>query len=451
MTGQQKRILVVDDEPLIAESLREALTKWEFEVTLTLAGDQAMQHLSRSGFDLVLTDIRMPNVTGMEILERVKHTSPATGVIIMTAYGTVEQAVQAMKIGAFDYLTKPFELDEVRRALKNFFRTRSIAGEVPFQNQPPPVFIGQSQRLQRVFEAVDLAAQCDAPVLIESESGTGKEVLASLIHHQSARRSKPYLKVNCAAFPENLIESQLFGHERGAFTGALRTTKGVFEAAQGGTLLLDEITEMSPHLQAKLLRVLQEGEITRVGSNQPIQTDVRVIATSNRDVQQAIESGAFREDLFFRLNVISVKIPPLRERLDDLPLLVQHFVEKFSQKYGRNIPGVDARAVDFLRSYHWPGNVRELENLVHRCVLSCPEGRKIGLTHVRNSAALHPREETLCSFGGDMSLEEAEKHLIRATLERHNYHKTRTAQILGITLKTLRNKMLQYGLESANA
>jgi transcriptional regulator with PAS, ATPase and Fis domain len=294
-----------------------------------------------------------------------------------------------------------------------------------------------------------MAFESDAPVFIQSEHGTGKELIASAIHYNSERKAKPFLKINCASIPEHLIESQLFGHEKGAFTGAVRAFRGVFEEADGGTLLLDEITEMPTHLQAKLLRVLQEGEFTRLGSTQTIQTDVRIVATSNCDVQKAIEEERFRQDLFFRLDVLSVRIPPLRERKTDIPLLCDHFIGLFAGKYSKEISGIDTAAIDFLTGYDWPGNVRELENVIQRSVLSCRNTDIITLDHILPHWPnnLNENTDSDMSMGEDLSIDEMEKRLICSTLKRHNYHKTRTAEILGVTLKTLRNKIVQYDLK----
>jgi DNA-binding NtrC family response regulator len=455
MDATMKKVLVVDDDPLIGMSLKEALNKWNFDVTLIQEGDRAIRQIGNHVYNVVLTDIRMPDVTGMEILEKVKKVSPYTGVVMITAYGTIDQAVEAMKKGAFDYITKPFDLDKIRKCLVNYFRKEEVTNRVGragnnFKvNQSLSQFIGQNSRIKELFETLKIAYASDAPVFIQSESGTGKELIASIIHHNSRRKGKPYLKLNCAALPENLIESQLFGHERGSFTGAIRTFKGVFEEADGGTLLLDEITEMPTHVQAKLLRVLQEGEFTRVGSNEPLHTDVRIVATSNRDVQTAIDGGSFRQDLFFRLNVIFLHIVPLRERKDDIPLLCGHFLKKYCSKYSKKINGLSQEVLQHFYDYPWPGNVRELENVIQRCVLICKDNEKIDVKHVFNSWLIGRKEiPQEIMTNEDISLEEMEKRLILSTLKRHNYHKTKTAEILGVTIKTLRNKMLLYGLYS---
>jgi DNA-binding NtrC family response regulator len=423
----RKKILVVDDEPLIGSSLEEALQKWNYEATIIDEGERALNHLMDHSYDMVLTDIRMPNVTGMEVLEKVKENFPATAVVMITAYGTIDQAVDAVRKGAYDYITKPFSLDALRLRLEKYFRSQELEQEN--RNLRKAIqekyslngFVGQNRKVKELFETLEIAIESDAAVFIQSENGTGKELIASAIHYNGPRASKPFIKVNCASIPENLIESQLFGHEKGAFTGAIRKFKGVFEEADRGTLLLDEVTEMPTHLQAKLLRVLQEGEFSRVGSTQVQKTDVRVIATSNCDVPQAVDEGNFRQDLFFRLNVISVSIPALRERKDDIPLLCEHFIKKYSEKYSKDVQGVDEDVLNHFYNYAgcWPS---------------------------RNTT-----EETQSIANEDLTIDEMEKRLIASTLKRQNNHKTRTAEILGITLKTLRSKILQYGLEESRA
>ncbi|TDI83002.1 MAG: sigma-54-dependent Fis family transcriptional regulator, partial [Caldithrix sp.] len=341
-----KRILIVDDEPLIGTSLQEALRRWKFDVTLFHDGKEAIKQIEREPYDMVLTDVRMPKISGMDILDKVLETTPETAVIMITAFGTIDHAVAAMKKGAYDYITKPFSLDEIKICMERYFRSRdleqenrtlkqALQGKYSLDN-----FVGENEKIKELFESLEIAFESDASVLIQSENGTGKELIASAIHYNSVRKAKPFIKINCASIPENLIESYLFGHEKGAFTGAVSTHKGVFEEAHKGTLLLDEVTEMPVHLQAKLLRVVQEGEFTRVGSAQTIRTDVRIVATTNCDLQKAIEDGRFRQDLYFRLAVISVDIPPLRDRKDDIPLLCDHFVRKYAAKYGRKISGV---------------------------------------------------------------------------------------------------------------
>ncbi len=457
MTNAKKRIMIVDDEPLIGSSLEEALQKWNFDATLVTEGESAVEQLARQSFDMVLTDIRMPTISGMEVLEKIKKTSPSTPVVMMTAFGTIDQAVEAMKKGAYDYITKPFSLDEIKFCLEKYFKTKDLEEEnnslrrALKEKYSLKNFIGENQKIIELTESLEIAFESDAAVFIQSENGTGKELIASAIHYNSVRKAKPFIKVNCASIPENLIESQLFGHEKGAFTGAIRTVKGVFEEAHEGTLLLDEVTEMPTHLQSKLLRVLQEGEFTRVGSTEIRRTDVRIIATSNCDVQKAIAEEKFRQDLFFRLDVISVRIPPLRERKDDIPFLCNHFVKKYSEKYSKNVTEVDEEVIAHFSNYNWPGNVRELENVIQRSVLSCREGGRIKKIHLPDHWLEANQEKSLHSaLSEDLSINEMEKRLISSTLKRHNNHKTNTAKILGITLKTLRTKILQYRLELEN-
>jgi len=452
-----KRILIVDDEPLIGSSLEEAMRKWHFDVTLYDDGQAALKEIERECFDMVLTDVRMPNISGMEVLQKVKSAAPATAVIMITAFGTIEHAVEAMKKGAYDYITKPFSLDEIKICVERYFKSRELEEENKHLKQALQErysmanFVGQNDKIKTLIESLNIAFESDASVFIQSENGTGKELIASGIHFNSARRNKPFIKINCASIPENLIESQLFGHEKGAFTGATRTLKGVFEEADEGTLLLDEVTEMPTHLQPKLLRVLQEGEFNRVGSNQTRKTDVRIVATTNCDVAEAITAGRFRQDLYFRLNVLNIVIPPLRERKDDIPLLCEHFIAKYARKYSKPLASVDNNVLEYLFKYEWPGNVRELENFIQRCVLSCGESGRIQLQDIFNylpDADLLPGLRDQTFFNEDLSIQEMEKRLIESTLKRHGYHKTKSAAVLGVTLKTLRSKIIQYELES---
>ena len=423
MTNIKKRIMIVDDEPLIGSSLEEALQKWNFDATLVTEGESAVEQLSRQSFDMVLTDVRMPTISGMEVLEKVKKVSPATPVVMITAFGTIDQAVEAMKKGAYDYITKPFSLDEIKFCLEKYFKTKDLEEENSSlkralkEKYSLESFIGENQKIIELTESLEIAFESDATVFIQSENGTGKELIASAIHYNSARKAKPFIKLNCASIPENLIESQLFGHEKGAFTGAIRTVKGVFEEAHEGTLLLDEVTEMPTHLQAKLLRVLQEGEFSRVGSTQIRETDVRIIATSNSDVQQAIAQEKFRQDLFFRLDVISVRIPPLRERKDDIPFLCDHFLKKYSEKYSKNVTEVDEEVIDHFFNYNWPGNVRELENVIQRSVLSCREGSRIQMAHLPSHWPGANQENKLqLNLNDDLSIQEMEKRLDRKSV-----------------------------------
>jgi len=452
---EKKKILIIDDEPLIANALEGALQRWNYRVELSQDGKKAISNIKKENYDMVLTDMRMPGISGMEVLEEVKKQSPETGVVMVTAFGTIDQAVEAMKKGAFDYITKPFSLDEIKICMTRYFQSRLLHEEnknlkrALKEKYALENFVGQNAKIKAMFKSLETAFESDASVLINSENGTGKELIASAIHYNSSRKGKPFIRINCASIPENLIESQLFGHERGAFTGATNNLKGVFEEADNGTLLLDEVTEMPPHLQPKLLRVLQEGEYSRLGSNQVMQSDVRIIATTNSNVQKAIESGMFRQDLYFRLNVLSINIPPLRERKDDIPLLCEHFMRKYAKKYNKKVSGVDKAIYEYLYKYDWPGNVRELENFIQRSILSCKDSEEIAVEHILNhlpDANLQSNSQKKSLLEEDLSISEMEKVIIENTLKRHHYHKTKTAEILGVTLKTLRAKILQYGI-----
>jgi len=430
------RVLVVDDEPSVCRSLSMVLERFGFEVTAAGDGLEALERFRRGLHDLVIADLKMPGLSGLELLREVKRLSPGTPVVLLTAFGTVETAVQAMKEGAFDFLQKPFGLEQLKDVVSRALRPKEEGGvERPI--------IAKSQRMLELLDMAKEAAQSVAPVLITGESGTGKELLARYIHAQGPRREGPFVAVNCAAIPEGLLESELFGHERGAFTGAVGQKKGKFELAHRGTLLLDEISEMPISLQAKLLRALQEGEVDRIGGTKPVKVDVRPIATSNRDLLQRIKEGKFREDLYFRLNVIHLHIPPLRERREDIPLLVHHFLEKYSRLNGRPLRELSPKAMKALLDYHWPGNVRELENVIHRAVLFS-RGERIEERDLRleREALTEEGHRTL----SDLNLREAEKRLIVLALERAKGNRTEAARLLGVSVRTVRNKIKEYGL-----
>jgi DNA-binding NtrC family response regulator len=375
----------------------------------------------------------------------------------MTAYGTVDNAVEAMKIGAFDYISKPFGVDEVlllvRRALE--FRNlqlenRQMKSELE-EKYGHRSIVGQSPTMQKVFDLIQTVSQSKSTVLVAGKSGTGKELVARAIHYLSPRKDGPFVKINCAALPAELMESELFGHEKGAFTGAVRRYRGRFERANGGTLLLDEISEMSPILQAKLLRVLQEREFEPVGSTDTIQVDVRIIATTNRHIEKEIEEGNFREDLFYRLNVISIHLPPLAERKSDIPLLASHFLEKYNLENGKAIEGIGDDAIDLLKSYHWPGNVRELENTIERAVVMCT-GKYIeagDVTLQGHGMAKSGGGDTLSGIAPGTTIADMERSLILKTLEAQGGNRTTTAEILDISVRTLRNKLALYGEQDA--
>jgi DNA-binding NtrC family response regulator len=448
-----EKILVVDDDRLVSEFVDETLTRSGYDVTSAMSGEDALGFIEIEDFDLILSDVRMPKMDGIELLKQIRHVSPSTMVIMITAYGTVKNAVEAMKIGAFDYVLKPFSPDEleltVKKALKfqglqieNDLLRNEVGRKYSFDN-----IVGKNKTLMDVFDLVKVAADSKATILITGESGTGKELVAKAIHYNSPRKDNAFIRVNCASLPENLIESELFGHEKGAFTGAIKQTKGRFELADCGTLLLDEISEMPLSLQAKLLRVLQEYEFERVGSGTPIKVDVRLIATSNRNLKAEIREGNFREDLFYRLNVIQIEIPPLRARNDDIPALITHFIKKYNDENGRSVEGINDKVLNTMMKYHWPGNVRELENIVQRGVVTC-KSKRLTDEDFPGYIALGGVVDT-----GDVqlpmpvSLSELEKYAILEALKFTGGNRSKAADILGITSRTLRNKLAEYGLK----
>jgi two-component system, NtrC family, response regulator AtoC len=442
-------ILIVDDDKLVNDFVRETLGRTRHEITAVFSGEEARSLLDQTAFDIVLTDIKMQKISGMDILRHVKANAPETVVIMMTAYGTVQNAVDAMKLGAFDYLIKPFSPDEIELVVNRahdfialFSENRRLRLEV---NEKYRTLIGASRRMTEIFTLIKDVAPTRSTVLINGESGTGKELIARALHTNSDRKDKPFIKLNCAALPEGLMESELFGHEKGAFTGAIRQTRGRFEMADTGSLLLDEISEIPITLQGKLLRVLQEREFERVGSGTPMQVDVRIIATTNRNLKKEISEGRFREDLYFRLNVIGVDVPPLRDRLDDLPLLIDHFIKKYSAETGKEIAGLDESALRLFMKYHWPGNVRELENFIERAVV-ITKNKLLSAKDFPQSLVLGQIEDRGGDFKIGMTVHEAEKLLILKTLEDQAGNRTRAAEILGINPRTLRNKLYEYGI-----
>lgn len=425
------KIMVVDDEKLVRDFLVETLKRKKYEVQAFDTGQKALSYLKDNKVDLAITDMKMPGLTGMDVLKKIKEISPATIVIIITAYGSIENAVEAMRMGAFNYLIKPFSPDDIEAMIE---KARELLVEPIIENGTQVTFnaIGESPAMKKIFSDVERIAKSNANVLITGESGTGKEVIAQLIHDHSARADKPFIKVNCAAVPETLMESEFFGHEKGAFTGASNLHRGRFELAHKGSLLLDEITEVSPGLQAKLLRAVQEQEIERLGGTHPINVDVRIISTSNRDVKEAIEAQKFREDLFYRLNVMHIHIPPLRDRKEDILPLASFFLNKLSKENHKEIT-FSAEAKKKLTGYNWPGNVRELTNVIERAVVLNTTGTI--MEEEVHTIPLHNPPETL---------QDMEKQLIINTLKEMNHNRTKTAEKLGISVRTLRNKLQEY-------
>jgi DNA-binding NtrC family response regulator len=448
-TMDKRRILIVDDDDFSRNPVTETLKRKGYDVEATGDGASALELLAKDSFDLVVSDFKMPGMNGIELLERIRKTDPDTPFLIMTAYGTIDIAVEAVKKGASDFLEKGDntaqrlelkveQLLQLRQLLKE---NKSLKSVLTRQWD----YIGTTKAIESIRALVKTVADSRSTVLITGESGTGKELVARAIHFQSPRHNKPFVKVNCAALPEGLIESELFGHEKGAFTGALNRRLGKFELASGGTLLLDEIGEMQVSMQAKLLRVLQEREINKVGGDDPIEVDIRLVATTNRDLDKEVKEGRFREDLFYRLNVIRINLPPLRDRKEDIPKLVEHFTERFNRENGLAIEGLDDGCMEILTAYDWPGNIRELENAIERSVVLTRSGRiKTDLLKLPLAAAAS------CASGNGIrsgvTISQVEKELIMETLAACNQNRTKAASLLGISIRTLRNKLNEYGM-----
>ncbi len=459
----QTTVLVADDELNIRKVLAALLEKHGYRVITCADGNQVIDVLKTQPVNVVVTDLKMPGQDGMKVLEWTRRNLPRVPVIIITAHGTVDNAVQAVKAGAFDYVTKPYERDELLATIAKAAATERLARR-DFRPGPEEAgrfrIIGQTPQMLKIYEIIEKVADTPSTVLITGESGTGKELIAAALHHNSSRRDKPFIRINCAAIPRELVESELFGYERGAFTGAVGSKPGRFELADGGTLFLDEIAEIPVDMQVKLLRVLQEGEFERVGGLQTIKVDVRLVAASNRDLQKEVEAGNFREDLFYRLNVVPIHLPPLRERKQDIPLLVDHFVEKFNRKLSRSVKGLDQQAIDAVTRYHWPGNIRELENVVERCILFA-EGEVIGLSDLPEEITSQPSAPVSlppAEAAGDVSLKdivrqataEIERDLILQALDQTQGNVTRAARLLKISRKSLQIKMKELGLRERN-
>ena len=448
--AEQFRILVVDDEATQRELVCGYLKKQGFEVFSAPSAERALELFRREPVELILTDQRMPNLSGLDLLKAAQAINPETSVIVMTAYGNIESAVAAMKAGAADYLTKPLHLEEllqkiqrIRERCRLYEENRELREELKERHRIEGI-IGESGQMLEVISLVQRVAPSEATVLIRGESGTGKELIAKAIHYASPRAARPLVRVNCAALPENLLESELFGHEKGAFTGAIAARKGRFELADGGTLFLDEIGDLPLHLQAKLLRVLQEREFERVGSSQTLKVNVRVLSATNRDLDAMIRSGRFREELYYRLNVVTLLLPPLRERRQDLPALMEHFLKHFAAKNGKTIRGFSQAARQALLRYDYPGNVRELENLIERAVVLTRDdvvGRGDLPLTLEESEERTEQETQLTA-----AVEGLERRMIKDALARADAIQTRAAEFLGITERALRYKLKKYGL-----
>jgi len=448
----RRTILVVDDDRTGRETLAEAVAEMGYDVASAAGGQEALDILRQSEIDIILTDLKMPAMDGLEVLARAKEIRPDAFVILVTAFATIDTAVAAMKAGAYDYVTKPIDLRQLRVLLDRAGQSRDLLIEndllrdrlgekYDFSN-----IIGKSAAMNKVFDQIRQVADTEAVVLISGESGTGKELAANAIHVNSGRRGQPFIKVNCAALPETLLEAELFGHERGAFTGAVRQRKGRFELADGGTLFLDEVADLSPGTQAKLLRVLQNYEFERVGGTETLHVDVRVIAATNADLAARVNDGRFRDDLYYRLRVVPMEIPPLRDRAGDIPLLVSHFVRLVAERNRKDIRGVSAEAMNVLCTYPWPGNVRELQNCIENMVVMSgepmlgPDLLPVGM-----------QQTTVVSDEGGFpigfSMRQIEEKAIRETLASVGGNRKRASAILGISLRTLHRKITEYGID----
>lgn len=444
------KILVIDDEEHMCWALERAMRQEGYQVLTATRGKRGLELLREEAPSLVILDLKMPEMDGLEVLKLIKEIQPKLPVIMLTAHGTIETAIDAMKMGATDYLTKPFDLDELKLIIKQNLRLSQLVTEVNFLRSELTKkyrnMVGKSSAMQEVYHLIEKVSKSNATVLVTGESGTGKEVAAVAIHQNSSRSDGPFVPVNCAALPEQLLESELFGHEKGAFTGAVARKLGRFELADKGTIFLDEIAEMPLSMQVKLLRVIQERSFERVGGTETLNVDVRVIAATNRDLSQAIEQGQFREDLYYRLNVIQIKLPPLRERTEDIPILAQHFLEKFRGIYMVN--SISPEAIDLLCKYHWPGNIRELQNVIERAAIIC-HGSEITPDHLPKELSNSPKGSTgaIIRFPEQgLSLEELEKELIIKALEKSGGNQTKAAQLLGITRSALLYRTQKHGI-----
>ncbi len=447
-----KKVLIADDEKNMIWALKKALAGEEYKILTASDGIEAINKVKTSEPDLVLLDLRMPKKDGMEALKEIKAINNKVPVIMLTAHGTMESAVEAMKIGALDYISKPFDIEELKIQIRKALDIRGMQEQIDLlteelESKTGKVIIGNSLKMKEVLDLVDRVAKSNATVIITGESGTGKELIANAIHFNSDRKDKPYVKVNCGAIPENLVESELFGHVKGAFTGAVASKSGRFERAHKGTVLLDEVGELTPAVQVKLLRVLQEKEIERIGSTETLKVDVRVLAATNKDLNKMVEEGSFREDLYYRLNVIPIELPPLRERSEDIPELINYFLEKFCKEMGKDKMKIGEEAIELLRTYEWKGNIRELENIIERLVI-LSQNNVITIKDLPKDIQIkdiNVEEFELPQRG--INLEEVEKSLILQALNISNNNQTKAAQLLGISRHTLIYRMEKYKIK----
>lgn len=456
----KSRILVVDDEDSIREFLEIMLKKENYEVTTAEDGLRAKEILTKKSFDMVISDLQMPNMTGIELLKHVKESYPDIVFMLITAFGTTESAVDAMKMGAYDYVTKPFKIDEVRLNIANALRSKSLETEVrilkkelvkeySFQNM-----IGNSAPMHAVFDLIKRVSSAPTNVLITGESGTGKEVVAKAIHYNGPLKDRPFVTVNCGAIPENLMESEMFGHKKGSFTGAIADKVGLFEVADGGTLFLDEVGELPASIQVKLLRAIQERIIRRVGATDDMKVEVRIIAATNRNLEDMVAKGTFRQDLFYRLNVIGIRTPPLRERQEDIPILAQHFLAKYNEKMNKSIASISAEAMEIMKGYNYPGNVRELENMIERTVALesgstiLPESLPpmVSTQAGRKMASSNEIEVGDAGLDLDKVMGQIEKELLIKAIHSAGGVKKKAAKLLHISFRSMRYRIEKYNL-----
>jgi two-component system response regulator AtoC len=447
---EKVHILVVDDEEIVRESLLDWLREDGYQVEAAEDGLKALEKFKERPWDIALVDLKMPKMDGLKLMEKIKEIHPETQVVIITAFATVNTAVQAMKIGAYDYLVKPFNPEELSLLIKRLVESQNLIKEISYlrkELQKQYQFhdlISKSSTMQKVFDLAHTIAKSNANILILGESGTGKELLARAIHNESLRAAGPFIPVSCVALTETLLESELFGHEKGAFTDAIAQKKGKFELADRGTIFLDEIGDISPKLQLSLLRVLQEKEFTRVGGTKPITVDVRIIAATNRDLKKAVDEGKFRDDLYYRLNVIAIELPPLREHQEDIPLLAHHFIEKFNIEMGGKIERIAEEALELLMKYDWPGNVRELENVIERAMV-ITKGTFIKAEDLHLTPQVI-KGKRAASASDDKTIKTVEKKHIEKILKENNWNIQKSAEKLGIDRVTLYNKIKKYKL-----
>lgn len=448
-------MLVVEDEGFQREMLRDLLTREGHRVTEAESGEKALQLLESSLFDLILLDFRMPGMNGLELLRQIKRINPEIEVVIMTAYGTIETAVEAMKAGARDYLTKPIDFEELCILIERVAEHRTLVREnrmlrreLKAKGVSADAIRYHSRKMAELVNLAGRVAPSQATVLIRGETGTGKELFARLLHHLSPRAERPFVVVNCAAIPETLLESDFFGHEKGAFTGAVQRRIGRFEQADGGTLFLDEIGELTPAVQVKLLRFLQEREFERVGGERTLKADVRIISATHQDLEAGVKAGTFREDLFYRINVVTMAIPPLRERREDIPLLIDHFVVRFARENHKKIDGISREARDLLIRYDYPGNVRELENIMERAVVIC-RGSVVLRDDLPFADLLREREAAPPGPDGSLNdaLEALERRMLQEALAQAAFNQSQAARLLGLNERMLRYKLRKYGLK----